>query len=97
MSQAYKQIENSFTEATAREHIARYNALQKQLEIERKDAELSRKDIISTALAIGFIALCGVFCTISANCVTRTMSSSARFERIPNCVMSYAMRGDGKA
>ena len=29
MSEAYKQIENSFTEATAREHIARYNALQK--------------------------------------------------------------------
>ena len=60
MSEAYKQIENSFTEATAREHIARYNALQKQLEIERKDAELSRKNIISTALAIGFIALVAV-------------------------------------
>ena len=60
MSEAYKQIENSFTEATAREHIARYNALQKQLEIERKDAELSRKNIISTALAIGFIALFAV-------------------------------------
>ena len=43
MSEAYKKIENCFTEATAREHIARYNALQKQLEIERKDAELSCK------------------------------------------------------
>ena len=60
MSEAYKQIENSFTEATAREHIARYNTLQKQLEIERKDAELSRKNIISSALAIGFIALFAV-------------------------------------
>ena len=60
MSEAYKQIENSFTEATAREHIARYNALQKQLEIERKDAELSRKNIINTALAIGFLALLAV-------------------------------------
>ena len=60
MSEAYKQIENSFTEATAREHIARYNALQKQLEIERKDAELSRKSIISITLAIGFIALFAV-------------------------------------
>ena len=60
MSEAYKQIENSFTEATAREHIARYNALQKQLEIERKDAELSRKNIISTALAIGFVVLFAV-------------------------------------
>ena len=60
MSLAYKQIENSFTEATAREHRARYNALQKQLEVERKDAELSRKNIISTALAIGFIALFAV-------------------------------------
>ena len=60
MSEAYKQIENSFTEATAREHIARYNALQKQLEIERKDAELSRKNIFTTALAVGFIALFAV-------------------------------------
>ena len=60
MSEAYKQIENSFTEATAREHIARYDALQKQLEIERKDAELSRKNIISSALAIGFVALFAV-------------------------------------
>jgi AraC-like DNA-binding protein len=60
MSLAYKQIENSFTEATAREHIARYNALQKQLEVEPKDAELSRKNIISVALAIGFIALFAV-------------------------------------
>ena len=60
MSEAYKQIENSFTESTAREHIARYNALQKQLEIERKDAELSRKNIISIALAIGFVVLFAV-------------------------------------
>ena len=60
MSEAYKQIENSITEATAREHTARYNALQKQLEIERKDAELSRKNIISSALAIGFIVLFAV-------------------------------------
>ena len=57
MSLAYKQIENSFTEATAREHRARYNALQKQLEVERKDAELSRKNIISASLAIGLIVL----------------------------------------
>ena len=57
MSEAYKQIENSITEATAREHIARYNALQKQLEIERKDAKLSRKNIISTSLVIGLLAL----------------------------------------
>lgn len=60
MSEAYKQIENSFTEATVREHIARYNALQKQLEIERKDAELSRRNIISAALAIGLLALLAV-------------------------------------
>lgn len=42
MSEAYKQIENSFTEATAREHVARYNALQQKMEAERQKAFTDR-------------------------------------------------------
>ena len=55
MSLAYKQIENSFTEATAREHIARYNALQQKLEAERQKAITDRANMAVAAL--GIIAL----------------------------------------
>ena len=99
MSEAYKQIENSFTEATAREHIARYNALQKQLEIERKDAELSRKNIISTALAIGLIALLAVLAYVlrQHRIVKRKNSVLAReiAEAIKYRDMAYSYQADG--
>ena len=55
MSEAYKQIENSFTEATAREHIARYNALQQKLEAERQKAITDRANM--AVVAFGIIAL----------------------------------------
>ena len=55
MSEAYKQIENSFTEATAREHIARYNALQQKMEAERQKAISDRANL--TAAAFGLLAL----------------------------------------
>ena len=55
MSEAYKQIENSFTEATAREHIARYNALQQKMEAERQKAITARANI--AAAAFGIVAL----------------------------------------
>ena len=55
MSEAYKQIENSFTEATAREHIARYNALQQKLEAERQKAITDRANM--AVAAFGIIAL----------------------------------------
>ncbi|MBO4612765.1 MAG: AraC family transcriptional regulator [Bacteroidaceae bacterium] len=55
MSEAYKQIENSFTEATAREHIARYNALQQKMETERQKAITYRANI--AVAAFGFFAL----------------------------------------
>ncbi|MBR0274987.1 MAG: helix-turn-helix domain-containing protein [Prevotella sp.] len=55
MSEAYKQIENSFTESTAREHIARYNALQQKLEAERQKAITDRANM---AVAVfGILAL----------------------------------------
>ena len=52
MSEAYKQIENSFTEATAREHIARYNALQQKMEAERQKAITYRANIAAAAFGI---------------------------------------------
>ena len=55
MSEAYKQIENSFTEATAREHIARYGALQQKLEAERQKAITDRANM--AVAAFGLIAL----------------------------------------
>ena len=55
MSEAYKQIENSFTEATAREHIARYNVLQQKLEVERQKTVTNRAHL--TAAAFGIFAL----------------------------------------
>ena len=55
MSEAYKQIENSFTEATAREHIARYNALQQKMEAERQKAITARAN--TAVVAFGIFAL----------------------------------------
>ena len=55
MSEAYKQIENSFTEATAREHIARYSALQQKMEAERQKAITDRANI--AVVVFGIIAL----------------------------------------
>ncbi len=45
MLMAFRQIENGVREATAREHIARYNALQQQMEAERqRDAARRAKE-----------------------------------------------------
>ena len=52
MSEAYKQIENSFTESTAREHRARYNALQQKMEAERQKAITARANIAAAAFGI---------------------------------------------
>ena len=52
MSLAYKQIENSFTEATAREHIARYNALQQKMEAEHQKAITDRANMAVAAIAV---------------------------------------------
>ena len=55
MSEAYKLIENCITEATAREHIARYNALQQKMEAERQKAMTDRANMAVAAIA--FFAL----------------------------------------
>lgn len=55
MLDIYEQIENSVREATAREHIAHYNALQKQIEAERQQAKANRSERM--VVVIGIIAL----------------------------------------
>ena len=52
MLTAFKQIENSVREATAREHIARYTALQQQMEAERLQAKAMRANIITVGISI---------------------------------------------
>ena len=55
MLTAFRQIEDVVREATAREHIARYNALQQQLEAERqRDAARRAKE---SREVIGFVSL----------------------------------------
>lgn len=58
MLTAFRQIENSVREATVREHLARYNALQQQMEAERQQAKASRASLM--ALAIGILALLAI-------------------------------------
>ena len=58
MLAAFRQIEKSVRDATAREHIARYNALQQQMEAERQQAKASRASVI--AFAIGILALLAI-------------------------------------
>lgn len=55
MMEAFGRIEQGVREATAREHIARYNALQHQMEAERQQTKARRA--VVTAVGIGILAL----------------------------------------
>lgn len=55
MLTAYEKLGLGIREVTAREHLARYNALQQQMEAERQQAKASRASLI--AFAIGILAL----------------------------------------
>lgn len=55
MLTAFRQIEDGVREATAREHIARYNALQQQMEAERQQTKADLATLI--AVGIGILAL----------------------------------------
>ncbi|MBQ7424424.1 MAG: hypothetical protein IJV19_06760, partial [Prevotella sp.] len=69
MTEAYLQIERSVTEMTAREHIARYNALQQQMEAERQRAETRKANL--TAWAVGIIALLAIAFAVYAFYMSR--------------------------
>ena len=55
MLSAFEQIENSVREATVREHLARYQALQQQIEAERQQVRADNATM--TAIVIGVLAL----------------------------------------
>ena len=55
MLTAFRQIEDGVREATAREHIARYNAMQQRMEAERQQVKADRATLI--AVGIGILAL----------------------------------------
>ena len=69
MTEAYLQIERSVTEMTAREHIARYNALEQQMEAERQRAETRKANL--TAWAVGIIALLAIAFAVYAFYMSR--------------------------
>lgn len=52
MLESFKKIENSVREATAREHIARYTALQQQIKAEREHTEADKVRTMSVAITI---------------------------------------------
>ena len=58
MLTAFRQIEDGVRDATAREHIARYNALQQQMEAERQQAKATKATLI--AVSIGILALVAI-------------------------------------
>ena len=58
MLTAFRQIEDGVREATAREHVARYNALQQQMEAERQQANAARATLM--AVGIGILALLAI-------------------------------------
>lgn len=55
MLDAFKEIERGVRETTAREHIARYNALQQHMEVIRQQEKANRSNLI--AIIIGIFAL----------------------------------------
>ena len=52
MTESYEKIERTVRDATAREHIARYNALQQQMETERQRALAERSQLTTIIFAI---------------------------------------------
>ena len=77
MRDAFVQIEGSVRDATAREHIARYNALQQQMEAERQQAIARRSNMIS--LGIGILALSFLIFAIILICKNRIISRNNRY------------------
>lgn len=61
MTEAYEKIERTVRDATAREHQARYRALEQQMEAERQRADAQRNALIAWGAALlALLALCFV-------------------------------------
>lgn len=77
MIETFQKIENSVREASAREHIAQYNALQMQMEAERQQANAKRANLI--AAAIGIFALLAMVIAIIVIIKDRTIRKKNHF------------------
>ena len=61
MEETFYEIESTVRDATAREHLARYNALEQQMEAERQRANAQRNALIAWGTAVlALLALCFV-------------------------------------
>ena len=56
MTEAYEKIEKAMRDATAREHIARYRALEQQMEAGRQQARAQRSQLVAVIFAVLFVA-----------------------------------------
>lgn len=76
MLESFSQIEASVRDVTAREHIARYNALQQQMEAERQQANANRATLL--AIIIGILALLFLAFAVVVIFINRTISRKNR-------------------
>lgn len=76
MTEVYGQIEHSMREATAREHIARYNALQQQIESERQLVKTKKANLI--AVAIGIFSLLAIAFALVVSFKNRSLKRKNR-------------------
>ena len=76
MIDAFCQIENSVRASTAREHVARYNALQQQMEAERHQTRAARANLRS--VAIGCLAFFFLVIAVIVLLKNRTISRKNR-------------------
>ena len=76
MMDAFQKIERSVREASAREHIAQYNALQMQMEAERQQDNAKRANLI--AAAIGIFALLAMVIVVIVIIKDRTIKRKNR-------------------
>lgn len=76
MLESFRQIEASVRDVTAREHIARYNALQQQMEAERQQANANRANLL--AIIVGILALLFLAFAVVVIFINRTISRKNR-------------------
>lgn len=76
MAEAYEKIQRSVHDATAREHIARYNALQQEQEAKNKRQEAHMYNMI--AVAVGIFALLVIVFAIVVCLKNRSISRKNR-------------------
>ena len=86
MLEAFEKIERGVHDAMAREHIARYNALQQQMAAERQKAKANRS--ILMAIGIGILALLFFFLAVVVIFKNRSINQKNRMlaQRIADAI-----------